>query len=79
MVHMDQPNISQLVAYELRKRGDKSVRSLFWNVDRGDLTVYAKSHTPEVPKSFNFLPAADLTVEEIATMVAARCEELNKK
>jgi hypothetical protein len=71
-------NLSQLVAQELRLRGNKSVKSLFWNRDRGDLAVFARSHTAEVPKSFNYAPGVGLSVEEIADYVAERCEELNK-
>ena len=70
-------NLSQLVAQELRKRGNKSVKSLFWNQDQENLSVFARSHTAEVPKSFNYAPEADLSVEEIADYIAERCEELN--
>ena len=70
-------NLPQMVAMELRKRGNKSVKSLFWNHDRGDLSVFARSHTPEKPKSFNYAPDADLSVEEIANYVEERCEKMN--
>lgn len=70
-------NLAQLVAQELRSRGNKSVKSLFWNQDRGDLSIFARSHTAEVPKSFNYAPDADLSVEEIADYVAEKCKELN--
>ena len=71
-------NLAQLVAAELRKRGNKSVKSLFWNSDKGNLSVFARSHTPEEPKSFNYSPDVDLSVEEIADYMAERCDELNK-
>lgn len=70
-------NLAQLVAKELRARGNKSVKSLFWNQDQGNLSVFARGHTPAEPRSFNFAPDADLSVEEIADYVGKRCEELN--
>lgn len=72
-------NLSQLVAMELRKRGNKSVKSLFWNSDQGNLSVFARSHTADVPKGFNYAPDAELSVEEIADYVAKQCELLNEK
>lgn len=72
-------NLSQLVALELRRRGNKSVKSLFWNSDQGNLSVFAKCHTPDFPLSFNYAPDADLSVEDIADYVAERCEELNEE
>jgi len=72
-------NLSQLVAAELRRRGNKSVKSLFWNSDRGDLSVFARSHTAEEPQNFNFSPDPELSVEEIADCVADRCELLNAR
>ena len=72
-------NLSQLVAAELRKRGNKSVKSLFWNSDQGNLSVFAKNHTADFPKSFNYAPDADLSVEEIADYVAERRDELNEE
>lgn len=71
-------NLSQLVAAELRKRGNKSVKSLFWNNDRGDLSVFARTHTPEKPVSFNYAPEANLSVGQIADYIEKRCEDLNK-
>ena len=69
-------NLSQLVAQELRKRGNKTVKSLFWNSDQGNLSVFAKNHTADFPKSFNYAPDADLSVEEIADYVALSCDDL---
>ena len=69
-------NLSQLVAQELRKRGNKSVKSLFWNTDVGNLSVFAKGHTADKPKGFNYAPEADLSVEQIADYVAASCDDL---
>lgn len=69
-------NLAQLIAEELRKRENKSVKSLFWNSDKGDLSVFAKGHTPEEPKSFNYAPDADFSIEEIADYVAERCDDL---
>lgn len=74
---MPELNLPQLVAQELRKRGNKSVKSLFWNSDKGNLSVFARSHTAEKPVSFNYAPDADLSVEEIADYVAEKCEVLN--
>ena len=69
-------NLSQLVAAELRKRGNKSVKSLFWNADQGNLSVFARNHTADKPKGFNYAPEADLSVEQIADYVAASCDDL---
>ena len=76
---MAEQNLSQLVAQELRKRGNKSVKSLFWNSDQGNLSVFARGHTPDFPVSFNYAPDVDLSVEEIADYVAERCDELNEE
>ena len=72
-------NLPQLVALELRRRGNKSVKSLFWNQDYGSLSVFASSHTPEVPRSANLLLDANLSVGEVADEVARKCDELNEK
>ena len=76
---MSEQNLSQLVAAELRKNGNKSVKSLFWNKDAGNLSVFARSHTAEVPKSFNYAPEPELSVEGIADYVAKECERLNNE
>ena len=76
---MPNENLSQLVAQELRRRGNKSVKSLFWNSDQGNLSVFARGHTPDFPKSFNYAPDVELSVEDIADYVAGRCELLNEK
>ena len=76
---MADENLSIMVAAELRARGNKSVKSLFWNSDQGNLSVFARGHTPDFPKSFNYAPDAELSVEEIADYVAERCEELNEE
>jgi hypothetical protein len=52
------------IAQELRERGNKTIKSLFWNQSRGNLSVFYKSG-----KAINY-PAegvldADLTVKEI--------------
>ena len=73
------PNLSQLVAQELRRRGNKSVKSLFWNSDQGNLSVFAKNHTADYPLSFNYRPDVDQSVEDIADYVAEHCEELNEE
>ena len=69
-------NLSQLVTAELRKRGNKSVKSLFWNSDQGNLSVFAKNHTPDFPKSFNYAPDVDMSIEDIADYVALSCDDL---
>ena len=56
-------NLSQLVAAELRKRGNKSVKSLFWNADQGNLSVFARNHTADKPKGFNYAPETHFSVE----------------
>ena len=75
---MQSENLAQLVAAELRKRGNKSVKSVFWNQDAACLSVFARSHTPEKPKSFNYAPDADLSVEEIASIIAQKSSALNE-
>ena len=69
-------NIAQLIVVELRKRGEKSVKSVFWNYDAGNLSVFPKAGTPEVPLSFNYTPDADLSVEEIVDYIVERCKDL---
>ena len=76
---MQELNLSQLVAQELRAQGNKSVKSLYWNSDSGNLSVFARSHSPQAPVSFNFAPDPDLSVEEIAKIVEERCALLNEK
>lgn len=69
-------NLSQLVASELRRRGVKTVKSVFWNQDVGNLSVFPKAGTPEKPLSFNYAPEADLSVEEITDYIVERCKDL---
>lgn len=71
---MENQNLSQLVAMELRKRGNKTVKSLFWNSDVGNLSVIVKGHTFENPKNFNYSPEVELSVEEIADYIEQRCD-----
>lgn len=69
-------NLVQLISVELRGRGCKTVKSLFWNVDRANLSVFARGHTLEKPRSFNYAPSVDLSVAEIADEVERRCNEI---
>ena len=69
-------NLAQLVAAELRKKGNKSVKSLYWNIDQGNLSVFTVGHTPEKPRSFNYTPEAHLSVEEIVDYIAERCDSM---
>ena len=69
-------NLPQLIVVELRRRGIKSVKSVFWNYDAGNLSVFPKAGTPEVPMSFNYAPDADLSVEEIVDYIVDRCKDL---
>ena len=67
-------NLAQLIATELRKRGNKSVKSLFWNSDRGDLSVFLRNNTEENPRSFNYAPDAELSVEEITDYIEKKSD-----
>ena len=69
-------NIAQLVAAELRRRGNKSVKSLFWNSDKGNFSVFITSPTPENPESFNFFPGPDESVEQIADRISELCDRI---
>ena len=69
-------NLVQLIVKELRARGEKSVKSVFWNYDARNLSVFPKAGTPEVPLSFNYAPDADLSVEEIVDYIVERCKDL---
>lgn len=67
-----QKNLAQLVAQELRKRGNKDVKSMFWNKDAGNLSVILKSHTFDKPTNFNYTPDAILSVTDIANYIEKR-------
>ncbi len=71
---MANKNIAQLIVIELRNRGEKSVKSVFWNSDAGNLSVFPKAGGPENPMSFNYAPDADLSVEEIVDYIVGRCK-----
>ena len=74
----DNHNLAAMIAATLRQRGNKEVKSVFWNQDAACLSVFARSHTPEKPKSFNYAPDADLSVEEIASIIAQKSSALNE-
>lgn len=65
-------NLATAVARILRSKGNKSVKSLYWNSDRADLSVF-----PVGSESFNYAPDPDATVEEIADYIAEECEKRN--
>lgn len=68
--------LPQLIAKELRSRGNKSVKSIFANPDDGTLTVFTVSHTPEIPRSFNLLVPDGYSIPEMADNVAAGADAL---
>jgi hypothetical protein len=70
-------NLAIEVSRVLRARGNKSVKSLYWNSDKGNLSVFAAGYAPGNLKSFNYAPDPEATFDEIADYVAKRCEELN--
>ena len=70
---MEGSNLAQLIVAELRRRGEKSVKSVFWNSDAGNLSVFPKAGTPEKPMSFNYAPDVSLSVEEIVDYIVERC------
>ena len=73
---MPNENLAQLIVAELRQRGEKCVKSVFWNYDAVNLSVFPKAGTPEAPLSFNYAPDADLPVEEIVDYIVERCKDL---
>ena len=71
-----QVNLTQYIASELRRRGVKTVKSVFWNSDVGNLSVFPRAGSPENPMSFNYAPDTDLSVEEIVDHIVERCKDL---
>jgi hypothetical protein len=70
-------NLANEVSRVLRAKGSKSVKSLYWNADKGNLSVFASGYITGNGKSFNYTPDPEATFDEIADYVAKRCEELN--
>jgi hypothetical protein len=66
--------LPQLIAQELRSRGNKSVKSIFANADIHTLSVFTRSHTPENPKSFNYQVPEAYTIPILADEIAAGAE-----
>jgi len=73
---MTQSNLAIEVAKILRDKGNKTVKSLFWNQDKGSLSVFARGYSVGNGLSFNYTPDPEATNEEIADYVAGRCQML---
>jgi hypothetical protein len=57
----------------LRGRGEKRIKSVFWNRDSGSLSVFLKGY-PGKNLSFNYVPPVELSVEEIVDILIASAE-----
>ena len=64
-------NLPQLLAQELRSRGNKSVKSVLYNAADHTLSVYPVGY-PEKP-SFNYPVPNPLILEDLADEIEARC------
>lgn len=65
-------NLATVVAAILRQRGNKDIKSIFWNQKDQSLSVF-----PRKGDSFNYSPDPDKTNEQIADYIAGRCEQNN--
>lgn len=63
------------IVKELRRRGNKTVKSVYWNSDKGDLAVfpvgYKGSSVDSDVKSFNLFPEPEWSVDEIVDRIEA--------
>ena len=69
-------NLAIEVSKILREKGNKTVKSLYWNSDKGNLSVFARGCQVGNGLSFNYTPDPDETTEYIAAAVAAKCDEM---
>lgn len=65
----------KLIIEELKKRGNKTVKSVFWNRNEGNLSVfpvgYKGTSVGDGPKSFNITPDVEWSVDEICDRIEA--------
>lgn len=60
----------------LRERKPHNVKSIYWNADTEDFSVFAVGHEPFAPKSFNYTPEEGATVEDIADVIIDICNQM---